>query len=102
MRARYMHQCGFLEASGPKIDKLRRALHTPGPDKPAGRTSNARHLRIHGRGGGAVCESLLWHLGDIVAASGRIPEGVLVRWAMLLLSVTLQRGNAEMYVCMYV
>ena len=36
-------------------------------------------------------------LGDIAAESGRIPKGALLRWAMQLLSVTLQRGNAEMY-----
>ena len=36
-------------------------------------------------------------LGDIAAESGRIPKGALVRWAMHLLSVTVQRGNAEMY-----
>ena len=28
---------------------------------------------------------------------GRIPKGAFVRWAMQLLSVTVQRGNAEMY-----
>ena len=37
-------------------------------------------------------------LGDIAAESGRIPKGAFVRWAMKLLSVTVQRGNAEMYV----
>ena len=37
------------------------------------------------------------HLGDIAAESGRIPKGAFVRWAMQLLSVTVQRGNAEMY-----
>ena len=40
-------------------------------------------------------------LGDIAAAtlseSGRISKGAFVRWAMELLSVTVQRGNAEMY-----
>ena len=41
-------------------------------------------------------------LGDIAADSGRIPKGAFVRWAMQLLSVTVQRGtvqrgNAEMY-----
>ena len=36
-------------------------------------------------------------LGDIAAESGRIPKGALVRWAMQLLSVTVQRRNAEMY-----
>ena len=37
--------------------------------------------------------------GDIAAESGRIPKGAFVRWAMQLLSVTVtvQRGNAEMY-----
>ena len=34
-------------------------------------------------------------LGDIAAESGRIPKGAFVRWAMRLLSVTVQRGNAE-------
>ena len=36
-------------------------------------------------------------IGDIAAESGRIPKGAFVRWAMQLLSVTVQRGNAEMY-----
>ena len=36
-------------------------------------------------------------LGDIAAESGRIPKGEFVRWAIQLLSVTVQRGNAEMY-----
>ena len=38
-------------------------------------------------------------LGDIAAESGRIPKGAFVRWAMKLLSVTVQQGNinAEMY-----
>ena len=36
-------------------------------------------------------------LGDIAAESGRIPKGAFVRWAMQLLSVSVQRGNAEMY-----
>ena len=41
------------------------------------------------RGGG--------RLGDIAAESGRIPKGAFARWAMQLLSVTVQSGNAEMY-----
>ena len=36
-------------------------------------------------------------LGDIAAESGRIPNGAFVRWAMQMLSVTVQRGNAEIY-----
>ena len=36
-------------------------------------------------------------LGGISADSGRFPKGKFVRWAMQLLSVTLQRGNAKMY-----
>ena len=36
-------------------------------------------------------------LGDIAAESGCIPKGAFVRWAMQLLLVTVQRGNAEMY-----
>ena len=36
-------------------------------------------------------------LGDIAAESGRIPKGAFVRWAMQLLAVTAQRGNAEVY-----
>ena len=36
-------------------------------------------------------------LGDIAAERGHIPKGTSVRWAMRLLSVTVQRGNAEMY-----
>ena len=35
-------------------------------------------------------------VGDISAESGRIPKGAFVRWAMQLLSVTVQQGNAEM------
>ena len=34
-------------------------------------------------------------LGDIAGESGRIPKGAFVRWAMQLLSVLVQRGNAE-------
>ena len=36
-------------------------------------------------------------LRDNAAESGRIPNGAFVRWAMQLLSVTVQRGNAERY-----
>ena len=36
-------------------------------------------------------------LGDIAVESGRIPKGAFVHWAVQLLSVTVQRGNAEMY-----
>ena len=36
-------------------------------------------------------------LGDIAAESGRFPKDEFVRWTMQLLSVTVQRGNAEMY-----
>ena len=36
-------------------------------------------------------------LEDIAAESGRIPKDSFVRWAMRLLSVTVQRGIAEMY-----
>ena len=36
-------------------------------------------------------------LGDSAAESGRIPKDAFVRWAMQLLLVTVQRGNAEMY-----
>ena len=36
-------------------------------------------------------------LGDIVAEIGRIPRGAFVHWEMQLLSVTVQRGEAEMY-----
>ena len=41
--------------------------------------------------------SLKCSLGDIAAESGGIPKAAFVRWAMQLLSVTVQRGNAEMY-----
>ena len=37
------------------------------------------------------------HLGDMAAETRRFPKGAFVRWAMQLLSVTVQRGNAEMY-----
>ena len=36
-------------------------------------------------------------LGDIAAETGRIPKGAFWRWAVQLLSVTVQRGDAEMY-----
>ena len=36
-------------------------------------------------------------LGVFAAESGRIPKGALGRRAMQLLSVTVHRGNAEMY-----
>ena len=38
-----------------------------------------------------------YRLGDIAAESGRIRKGAFVRRAMQLLSVTVQRGNAEMH-----
>ena len=34
---------------------------------------------------------------DSAAESGRIPKGEFARWAIHLLSVTVQRGNPEMY-----
>ena len=37
--------------------------------------------------------SFVTNLGDIAAESGRISKGAFVRWAMQLLSVTVQRGN---------
>ena len=36
-------------------------------------------------------------LGDIAADIGRIPKGAFVRWAMQLLSMLVQGGNADMY-----
>ena len=33
------------------------------------------------------------HLGNIAAECGRIPNGEILRWAMQLLSVTVQRGT---------
>ena len=36
-------------------------------------------------------------IGDIAGESGCIPKGAFVRLAMQLLSVTVQRGKAEMY-----
>ena len=36
-------------------------------------------------------------LWDIVAESERIPKGAFMCWAIQLLSVTVQRGNDEMY-----
>ena len=38
-------------------------------------------------------------LGDVAAAtgSGRTSKGAFVQWALWLLSVSLQRGNANMY-----
>ena len=36
-------------------------------------------------------------LRDILAESGRIHKGAFVCWAMQLLSVTVQRGNAKMH-----
>ena len=43
------------------------------------------------------CLKFVNRLGDIAAESGRIPKGAFVRWAVQLLSVTVQRGIAEMY-----
>ena len=40
------------------------------------------------------CEN---RLGDIASGISRIPKGAFVRWAMQLLSVTVQRGNTETY-----
>ena len=37
------------------------------------------------------------HLADIAAESGRVPKGACACWAMQLLLVTVQRGDAEMY-----
>ena len=37
-------------------------------------------------------------LGGITAEIGRIPTVALVHLAMQMLSVTVQRGNAEMYI----
>lgn len=36
-------------------------------------------------------------LGGFAAAEGRIPKTAFVQWAMQILSVSLQKGNAEMY-----
>ena len=36
-------------------------------------------------------------LGDIAAESGRIPKGGFLRWAIQLLSVTVQLGNADIF-----
>ena len=46
---------------------------------------------------GEEAVSFVNRLGDIAAEqnNGRIPKGACVRWE--LLSVTVQRGNAEMY-----
>ena len=41
-----------------------------------------------------VCELLKGHCST---ESGRIPKGAFVRWAMQLRSVSVLRGNAEMY-----
>ena len=40
---------------------------------------------------------LVNRLGDIAAESVCIPKGSIVRWTMQLLSVTVQRRNAELY-----
>ena len=36
-------------------------------------------------------------LGGYAAAEGRIPKSAFVQWAMRILSVSLQKGNVEMY-----
>ena len=36
-------------------------------------------------------------LGDVASASGCIPKDAFLRWAMQLLSVALQKDNANMY-----
>ena len=36
-------------------------------------------------------------LGEAAAGSGRISKSAFVRWAMQVLSVALQKGNADMY-----
>ena len=38
-------------------------------------------------------------LGDIAAASGRIPKGAFVRWVMQLLSETVQRILLQLRAC---
>ena len=53
----------------------------------------AGDVRVNGPGGSGHPESP----GDVAAESGRIPQGTIVCWAMQLLSVTVQRGNAEMH-----
>ena len=46
---------------------------------------------------GKAAVAFVSELGAVAADSGRIPKGAFVRWAMQLLSVALQKGNAEMY-----
>ena len=49
---------------------------------------------------GYIGKGAMWfvnRLGDIAAKSGRILKRAFVRWAMQLLSLTVPRGNSEMY-----
>ena len=46
---------------------------------------------------GPAALRFLGQLGSVVAGGGRISKGAFLRWAMQLLSVSLQKGNAEMY-----
>ena len=50
--------------------------------------------------GGYMSEEVVMfvnRLGGIAVESGCTPKGELVRWAMQLVSMTVQPGNAEMY-----
>ena len=59
------------------------------------------HATSHGcshRGSYKRTDSPQTHLTTSIANMlGRIPKGAFVRWAMQLLPVTVQRGNAELY-----
>ena len=46
---------------------------------------------------GNEAEKFVNRLRDNAAERGCVPKATFVRWAMQLLSVTVQRGNAEMY-----
>ena len=46
---------------------------------------------------GKAAVRFVGQLGDVAAASGRISKGAFVQWALRVLSVSLQRGNADMY-----
>ena len=46
---------------------------------------------------GKAALGFVGRLGDVAAGSGRISKSAFVRWAMQVLSVALQKGNADMY-----
>ena len=46
---------------------------------------------------GKAAVGFLSELGDVAAENGRISKAAFMRWGMQVLSVSLQKGNADMY-----